>query len=336
MRISFSGRLGIYLIVFVLAADAFVLYVLNADMPRPSLWEAVLLFPPFLFPLGLFLFLRSIVVACQEKREGGAEKVSLTGEVHTGVHAIGHVVRVARRASKLKQPISNLPSFGLCGVLCLAFVWMIFVINGPPMSRGLNVKIPKPGTYVRPDEPWKEPVVVRIDAERHLYLNRQPVTLVELGKRLQQALELRGDWTVFVDGDPNLPFAEIAAVVDKIEGAYKARAVLITPGMAEENAMLSKPPFCMPVPPAGGKLKIPAPLLAPYRIAIRRYSYGYPYGRLSLRVSEQGKVLTVKITQSSGYPAIDAWAVREVQKWQYRPMPGCGYTEVDFSVPVGR
>ncbi len=336
MRIGFSGRLGIYLIVLVFVLDALVLYGPYADTPHPSLWEAVFLFPPFLFPLGLFLLLRSIVVACEEKREAGAESVSVTGEVRTGMHGIGHVMRVARRASKLKQPISNLPSFGLCGALFLAFLCAFgVIINRPYRSKGLMVHHPRAGAYVHSDEPWKEPVVVRIDTGRNLYLNRQPVTFVELDKRLQQALELRGDWTVFVDGNSDLPFGEIAAVVDKIHGAFKAKAVLATPGMAEENAMLSKPPFCMAVPPDGGKLKIPAPLLARYRIAIRRYSYGYAHGRLSLRVSEQGKVSTVKITQSSGYPAIDGWAVRTVQKWQYRPMPGCGATDVHFTFQVG-
>ncbi|MGO9268700.1 MAG: ExbD/TolR family protein [Terriglobia bacterium] len=103
------------------------------------------------------------------------------------------------------------------------------VLLAPRALWGLMVSVPKPGTYTRSDEPWNEPVVVRIDAERRLYLNRQPVPPAELENRLGEALSRRGDWAVFVDEDQSLPYGAIAAVVDEIQGPFKAKVLLVTP-----------------------------------------------------------------------------------------------------------
>jgi TonB family protein len=200
----------------------------------------------------------------------------------------------------------------------------------------LKVFVPKPGTYARPDEPWNEPLVVRVDVRGHVYLNRKPVPPADLENRLQEALSRRGDWTVFVDGCQDRPYEEIARVVDVIQGAFKAKVFLVTPSMVEENAMLSKPPFCIAGPSEGEKLELPSQLRARYKSALRSYPYAFLYGGLSFAVNEQGRVSKVRISYSTGFPAIDAWARRSVQKWKYRPMPSCGVQEVEFSFRVER
>jgi TonB family protein len=267
--------------------------------------------------LGSLLLLRSIIVAWREKREASAR-------------GIGHVIRVVRRQAKLKQPLSNLPSFGLLGASFFALLIFFNLLLARRTPQGLKVYVPKAGTYARSDEPWNEPLVVRIDARRHIYLNRQPVPPSELQKRLQEALSRRGDWTVFVDGDRSLPDGDVISVVDTIQGAFKTKVILVTPGMVEENAMLSKPPFCIPGALEGEKLEVLSPLPARYRNTIRSYPYAFLYGSLLFVVNERGEVSKVRISTSSGFPAIDAWAIRSARKWKYRPAPGCGAQEVDF------
>ena len=326
MRIGFCGRLGVYLIVFALAADVCVLHIWRIDVPYWRLWEPgepPASFPVILFLLGSLLLLRSSIVASREKREASAR-------------GIGHVIRMARRHAKLKQPLSNLPSFGLVGASFLALLLFFSLILTRRTPQGLKVDVPKPGTYTHSDEPWNEPMVVRIDARGDLYLNRQPVAAADLEKRLQGALSRRGDWTVFVDGHQGRQYQEIARVVDAIQGAFKAKVILITPGMVEENPMLSKPPFCIPGPREGEKLEVPSPLPAPYRSKIRDYPYTSVYGSLLLVVNERGEVSKIRISHSSGFPAIDAWLMRSAQKWKYRVMPGCGAQEVDFPFQVER
>jgi len=312
--------------VFACAADACWLHISEIDVPYWRLWQPGEPPAPFLlilFLLGSLLLLRSIIVAWRENREASPR-------------GIGHVVRMTRCHAKLKQPVSNLPSFGLLGASFLALLLFFNLILARRTPQGLKVHVPKPGTYAHSDEPWNEPLVVRIDARGDLYLNQQPVAAADLEKRLQEALSRRGDWTVFVDGHQGRQYQEIARVVDVIQGAFKAKVILVTPGMVEENAILSKPPFCIPGPLEGEKLEVPAPLPARYKSKIRSYPFAFLYGSLLLVVNEQGEVSKVRISQSSGFPAVDAWVMRSVQKWKYRAMPGCGAQEGDLPFQVER
>jgi biopolymer transport protein TolR len=232
--------------------------------------------------------------------------------------------------------LSNLPSFGLFSAFFFALLVFLLLPPPPLPPQGLKVFVPKPGAYARSDEPWNKPLVVRIDARGHIYLNRQPVPPAKLEKRLQEALGRGGDWTVFVDGCQDRPYEEIARVVDVIQGAFKTKVILVTPGMVEENATLSRPPFCIPGPLEGEKPEVPSQLPARYKSEIRSYPYGFLYGRLLFVVNELGEVSKVRISQSSGFPAIDAWVIRSAQKWRYRPMAGCGEQEVGFPFQVER
>jgi TonB family protein len=265
-----------------------------------------------------------------------ANKAWTPAQVRPGALGIGHVIRMARRHAKLKQPLSNLPSFGLLGASFFALLLFFNLLLARRTPQGLKVYVPKPGTYARSDEPWNEPLVVRIDARGDLYLNRRPVAGADLMKGLQDALSPRGDWTVFVDGHQGRQYQEIARVVDEIQGAFETKVILVTPGMVEENAMLSKPPFCIPGPREGEKLEVPSPLPARYRSTIRDYPYTSLYGNLLFVVNERGEVSRVRISLSSGFPAIDAWLMRSARKWKYRPMPGCGTQEVDFPFQLER
>jgi len=265
-----------------------------------------------------------------------ANKRWTPGQIGPGGQGIDHFMRLARRRTRLIQPLSNLPSFGLFSAFFFALLVFVLIPPPPLPPKGLKVFVPKPGAYGRSDEPWNSPLVVRIDARGRIYLNRQPVTAADLERRLQGALSRRGDWTVFVDGCPDRPYEEIARVVDVIQGAFKAKVVLVTPGMVEENATFSRPPFCIPGPLGGEKLEVPSQLPARYKSEIRSYPYGFFYGRLLFVVNELGEVSRVSISQSSGFPAIDAWVMGSAQKLRYRPMPGCGEQEVGFPFQVER
>src|SRR5208282_1900765 len=91
----------------------------------------------------------------------------------------------------------------------LFVLWMIFSIITPLAPRGLMIHVPQPGTLARADEPWNKPLVVRVDAWGHCYLNRQFVPISELGLRLELALSIRGDRTIFIDGDQNTDAGDV-------------------------------------------------------------------------------------------------------------------------------
>jgi biopolymer transport protein ExbD len=54
----------------------------------------------------------------------------------------------------------------------------------------------------------------------------KPVPLENLHDALKKELSRRADWVVFVEGDDNLPFQDIAAVIDVASGLH-ARSVIL-------------------------------------------------------------------------------------------------------------
>lgn len=72
-----------------------------------------------------------------------------------------------------------------------------------------------------------EPIIVRIDSQRRLYLNSRPCAVTYLRRRLLEQLSTRPDWVVYVDGDNDVPFSDVMWVVDLIHDLH-AKPVLLT------------------------------------------------------------------------------------------------------------
>jgi biopolymer transport protein TolR len=255
----------------------------------------------------------------------GTEEMSLQEEVRATYRGVALVGRSLQPLIALMKPLSSLRVWSYMWFMVLAIVWMIFVIITPITPMGLMVHVPKPGALVRADEPWNEPLVVRIDAQGNRYLNRQPVQFgADLGERLEKALSLKADWTVFVDGDPDVNVGDVIATLDLIHEIGGTKVVLVTPSMVKENPVLSKPPFCLAAPLQEFEIVLP----------LRWRDHSYNFLDVSFVVSEAGEVSKVKVQRSSGDPKINDWVVRSVRKWKYTPMPGCGEKVMEDYVPV--
>jgi len=64
-------------------------------------------------------------------------------------------------------------------------------------------------------------------ATPEVYLNSKATSWNRLGSDLKDELKLRPEWVVYVEADPNLPWADAATVIDVAKGLH-ARVVLLT------------------------------------------------------------------------------------------------------------
>jgi TonB family protein len=246
------------------------------------------------------------------------EELSLQDEARATFRGMAQVDRTPQLAIPVAKPLSILRVWSTALITVLAVVWIIFVItNTPRTRRGLLVHVPKPGTYALANEPWDEPLVVRIDAEHNYYFRGRPVSLSQLGPMLQRTLVLRSDWTVYVDADPDTNAGEVIRVADLVIGIGNAKVYLVTPSMKKEKPAVFATPPCelkaleakeLPVPPQKN----------------RRGAY---HPLVSFVVMERGGVSNVRIVRGSGDAEIDAWAIKSVRKWKYAAKPGCGSRE---------
>lgn len=145
--------------------------------------------------------------------------------------------------------ISTLPHFPLLLATLLALlVFILAILHTPFPSKGLyvslNVKAHEAGI---PDSAMP-PVVVRIRLPRpgavpKLSVDSTSVEWDGLGDALKGQLKLREEWIVYVDGDSNLPWQDVAQVADIAKG-LQAKVVLLTPetrNLVESEVARKKP-----------------------------------------------------------------------------------------------
>jgi len=145
---------------------------------------------------------------------------------------IGQCFRWAQKLPLRKQ-FSSPPAFALLAAPFLLIPIIFFMIFLQPYpSKGLYVQVLKPGPLAPTNDLLSQPVVVQVvdagpKATPEVYVNSKATSWNRLGSDLKDELKLRPEWVVYVEADPNLPWADAATVIDVAKGLH-ARVVLLT------------------------------------------------------------------------------------------------------------
>ncbi len=116
----------------------------------------------------------------------------------------------------------------------LLVLLIIFMVITPLTPHGLDALVPQPNPNQKPDvEVVSRTIVVSIDAARNIKINQDAVDIRNLGQRLEDIFKTRNERVMFVKGDPALPFAVVAQVIDISKGAGIDRIGLILKELGE-------------------------------------------------------------------------------------------------------
>lgn len=113
----------------------------------------------------------------------------------------------------------------------LLVLLIIFMVITPLTPKGLEALAPQPPP---PNAPPPDPnndrtVVIIIEKDRSIKLNTESITEDKLGKRLEDVFKTRAERVVFVKGDPDIEFQNVARCIDIAKGAGIDKIGLMTP-----------------------------------------------------------------------------------------------------------
>ena len=100
---------------------------------------------------------------------------------------------------------------------------IIFLVITPLTPQGLKTLVPQPAPADALPQSVSHDIVISVRADKTVWLNQEPVELSKLQARLKG---LSG--VVFVRGDRDLDFQQVAEVIDIARGAGLERIALMT------------------------------------------------------------------------------------------------------------
>ncbi|PYV84652.1 MAG: biopolymer transporter ExbD [Acidobacteria bacterium] len=116
----------------------------------------------------------------------------------------------------------------------LLVLLIIFMVITPVVSKGLDALVPQPPPPNAPkNQPNDRTIVVQVidkgpGQTPSLKINQDDVSWNDLQGRLTDIFKTRAEKVMFVKGDDNIPFADVANVIDIAHGSGVDKVGLIT------------------------------------------------------------------------------------------------------------
>ncbi|MDQ3034007.1 MAG: biopolymer transporter ExbD [Myxococcota bacterium] len=113
---------------------------------------------------------------------------------------------------------------------------IIFMVITPMLAKQFWIHLPtdpEEEASRPPPSPDDGPVVVTVDAEGAIRINRDVVELAVFEPRLRRVLAARGDRTVFFDAESDAPYGRAVEVLDRARGAGATTIAVSTEPLAD-------------------------------------------------------------------------------------------------------
>jgi biopolymer transport protein TolR len=106
---------------------------------------------------------------------------------------------------------------------------IIFMVITPLTPKGLEALVPQPPPpNQKVQEDNTRTVVIVINKDKSMMINQEQTDENKLGSRLEEIFKTRAERVVFVKGDPDLEFREVAKAIDIAHGAGIDKVGLMT------------------------------------------------------------------------------------------------------------
>ncbi|MEW6758560.1 MAG: ExbD/TolR family protein [Acidobacteriota bacterium] len=129
---------------------------------------------------------------------------------------------MSMNVSKGHGAMSDINVTPLVDILLVLII--IFMVITPILQKGFTTQVPpKAPPSTNPSQ--SNAIVLQIDAGSGMSINRQPVTLQDLGERLGAIFATRADKVLFVDVDDKAPYESVVKALDIARGPGKVETI---------------------------------------------------------------------------------------------------------------
>ena len=111
---------------------------------------------------------------------------------------------------------------------------IIFMIAAPMLHQGVEVALPRADAANLPMR-VEDPLVVSIDRDGNVYLQESRVAAEDLVDRVSDQIKARGDESVFLKGDREVPYGKVIEVLDILHRGGIVRVGMITERPPQEG-----------------------------------------------------------------------------------------------------
>ncbi len=111
---------------------------------------------------------------------------------------------------------------------------IIFMIAAPMLHQGVEVALPRANATNLPMR-VEDPLVVSVDRDGNVYLQDSQVATEDLVDRVSDQIKARGDESVFLKGDREVPYGKVIEVLDILHRGGIVRVGMITERPPQEG-----------------------------------------------------------------------------------------------------
>jgi biopolymer transport protein TolR len=107
----------------------------------------------------------------------------------------------------------------LCDILLVLLI--IFMVILPAAQKGIDIQLPETQQSTGADEPQPQSkgIVLTLEKDKTLKINREPITMDLLPGRLRDLFQQRSDKTMFIQADKTVLYKDVLAIIDLAKGA---------------------------------------------------------------------------------------------------------------------
>jgi biopolymer transport protein TolR len=102
---------------------------------------------------------------------------------------------------------------------------IIFMVTAPMLYRGIDIKLPTSASNTIKAE---ERLVLTIERDQRIYLDKEPTTLAQLQPRLEMMRARNAEVSVYLRADRSVPYGSVVRVMDEVKRAGIEKLGMVT------------------------------------------------------------------------------------------------------------